>query len=95
MSRSAAPSVTSARICSRSTSIRSAAPTRRRCCAVTAGETDPATSTEPPDRSAAARASRIPARLISATLSGKPWSASQSRLAPNVLAWMMSAPADR
>ena len=72
ISRSAAPSATRARICSRSTSIRSAAPTRRRCGAVTAGETEPATRTFRPERSAAARASRTPARLISATLSGKP-----------------------
>ena len=63
--------------------------------AVTAGDTDPATRTGRPERSAAARASRTPARLISATLSGKPWSASHSLFAPNVLAWIMSAPAIR
>ena len=105
MSRSAAPSAVSARICSRSTSIRVSDPTRRRCGAVTAGDTDPATSGRPSlagrsgrsaaARSAAARARATPARLISVTLSGRPWSASQSRLAPNVLAWMMSAPAIR
>ena len=85
----------SASICWRRTSARSAEPIRRRCSAVTAGETEPATSTSRSHRSWAARAIRTPARLISATLSPKPWSPSQSRLAPNVLAWMTSAPALR
>ena len=83
------------RTCSRITSMRSAEPMRRRCSAVTAGDTDPATSTSRSHRSWAARAMRTPAWLISSTLSGKPWSPSQSRLAPNVLVWMMSAPALR
>ena len=77
------------------TSVRSAEPTRRRCDAVTAGETEPATRISRSHWSWAARAIRTPARLISPTWSGRPWSPSQSRLAPNVLVWMMSAPADR
>ena len=89
------PGPSSAAICSRITSVRSAEPIRRRWSAVTAGETEPATSTTRSHRSWAARAIRTPARLISATLSPTPWSPSQSRLAPNVLAWMMSAPALR
>jgi hypothetical protein len=95
MRRSTPGSASRASIWARITWVRSADPTRRRCSAVTAGDTEPATSTSRSHRSWATRAIRTPARLISSILSPTPWSPSHSRLAPNVLVWMMSAPALR
>ena len=82
----------SASICSRSAAARSRGSAPRRCWTVTVGDTDPATSTPVPPRTAC-RAIRTPARLISSTRSPYPCSASLARLAPNVLVWMMSTPA--
>ena len=57
------------------------------------GPTEPAIQAACPLISRASRASLTPRKLISLTLSASPYSIRRSRLPPNVLVWMISAPA--
>jgi hypothetical protein len=82
-----------AEICSRRVCARALAGTRRTAGALTAGPTDPATTTGCPACCTASRASRAPAMLISETLPSSPAAASRSRFAPKVLVCTIWAPA--
>ena len=57
------------------------------------GPTEPAIQAACPLISLASRASLTPRKLISLTLSASPYSTRRRRLPPNVLVWMISAPA--
>ena len=57
------------------------------------GPTEPAIQAACPLISRASRASLTPRKLISLTLSARPYSTRRRRLPPKVLVWMISAPA--